>query len=87
MQGLPLQDDIESIKQGGYLNKVDKYFNSFYENPATLLDYIKDDYTLFIDEIGKVKARSENILKDTRKCSKVISRTKESCAPGTNKLR
>ncbi|MCL2383442.1 MAG: hypothetical protein FWC79_04755 [Oscillospiraceae bacterium] len=59
-------EDIESIKEGNYLSKVDKYFSSFYENPSTIIDYIKDDYIIFIDEEAKVKARSENILKDNQ---------------------
>ena len=27
--------DIEEIKQGDYLNKIDKYFNSFYQKKET----------------------------------------------------
>ena len=57
-------EDIESIKQGDYLSKIDKYFNSFYQNRETLIDYLKDDYIIFLDEIGKIKARSENIVRD-----------------------
>lgn len=57
-------EDIEEIKQGDYLNKIDKYFNSFYQKRETIIDYLKDDYIIFLDEIGKIKARSENIVKD-----------------------
>ena len=65
-------EDIEYIKQGDYLNKIDKYFNEFYEKRETLLDYIKDDYIVFLDEIGKIKARSENIVKDNENVIKSL---------------
>ena len=57
-------EDIETIKQGNYLSKIDKYFNSFYTKKETIIDYLKDEYLIFLDEIGKIKARSENIIKD-----------------------
>jgi len=58
------QEDVELIKNGEFLSKIDKYFDSFYEKSNTLLDYISNDYIIFIDEIEKVKARAENIIKD-----------------------
>lgn len=59
-----VEEDVELIKNGEFLTKIDKYFDSFYEKSNTLLDYIDDDYIIFIDEIEKVKARAENIAKD-----------------------
>lgn len=59
-----LKEDLEIIKEGNYLTKIDKYFNSFYKTSQTFIDYIKDDYIIFIDEMSKIKARSENIIKD-----------------------
>jgi transcription-repair coupling factor (superfamily II helicase) len=59
-----VEEDIEAIKSGEFLTKIDKYFDSFYEKSSTLLDYIDNDYIVFIDEIEKVKARAENIAKD-----------------------
>ena len=59
------EDDIELIKEGNYLSKIDRYFNAFYEKQATLLDYLDNDYLIFIDEIGKIKARIENVKKDS----------------------
>jgi len=56
--------DIEQIKNGEYITKIDKYFDCFYEKTNTLLDYISDDYIIFIDEIQKVKSRAESISKD-----------------------
>ena len=56
--------DIELIKSGDYISKIDKYFNYFYDEQNTLLDYINDKYLLFIDNIDKINARQDNILKD-----------------------
>ena len=67
-----INEDIETIQNGEYLSKVDKYFNSFYENSSTLIDYINNEYKIFIDEIGKVKARSENIIKDNQNLIKSL---------------
>jgi len=58
------EEDIEIIKNGEYLSKIDKYFNSFYTKTNTILDYISSDYIVFLDEVSKIKARSENVLKD-----------------------
>lgn len=58
-------EDIEKIKEGNYLSKIDKYFDNFYNQPENLLNYLDNDYIIFLDEISKIKARSENILKDT----------------------
>ena len=66
------EEDIEEIKENNYLNKIDKYFNSFYQKRETLLDYLKEDYLIFLDEIGKVKARSENIIKDNNNLVKSL---------------
>ena len=33
-----VEKDIEEIKNGNYLSKADRYFNSFYSNQETLLD-------------------------------------------------
>ena len=59
-----VEEDIEQIKNGEFLNKIDKYFDCFYEKSSTLLDYIGEEYIIFIDEIEKIKARAENISKD-----------------------
>lgn len=59
-----LKEDIEEIEEKNYESKIDKYFNSFYKTSETFIDYIKDEYIIFIDEISKIKSTIENILKD-----------------------
>ena len=58
------EEDVVDIREGNYLNKIDKYFDCFYESTNTLMDYLPDEYMIFIDEIGKIKNRAENIAKD-----------------------
>ena len=61
------QRDKEEILEGNFTNKIDKYWNKFYNIPDnTFIDYIKDNYIIFIDEVSKIKARSENVIKDTK---------------------
>lgn len=62
--------DIEEIKNGEFINKIDRYFDCFYQNTNTLLDYLEDDYIIFLDEIEKIKTRSENITKDNESLKK-----------------
>ena len=66
------EEDIESIREGNYLSKIDRYFNDFYKNQVSFLDYLDDNYIIFLDEISKIKARNENVLKDTENVIKSI---------------
>ena len=59
-----IEEDIEQIKAGNYISKIDKYFNSFYESQSTLLDYLNSNYCIFLDEIGKIKQRAKNVKND-----------------------
>ena len=63
-------EDIEKIREGDYQNKVEKYFNEFYENQATFLDYIAKDNLVFLDEINKIKTRMQNIKSDNESIQK-----------------
>ncbi|MBO5413533.1 MAG: hypothetical protein J6A29_04490 [Clostridia bacterium] len=65
-------EDIEQIKEGNYLSKIDRYFDSFYQKQENLLKYLSDDYIIFLDEINKIKVRCENVLKDTDNLIKSI---------------
>lgn len=64
--------DIELIKSGSYISKIDKYFDSFYSEKTNLLDYISDKYIVFLDEASKIKARSNNILIDNKNVQKML---------------
>ena len=67
------EQDKEEILQGNYTSKIDKYWNIFYTNSKnTFIDYLKGDYIIFLDEISKIKARSENVLKDTQNLIKSL---------------
>ena len=61
-----LQNDIETIKEGNYLSKIDKYFSDFYTKTETFLDYLENDFIIFLDEPMKIENRVENILKDNQ---------------------
>ncbi len=80
-------EDIESIKQGDYVSKIDKYFNSFYEKRETIIDYLGNNYIVFLDEIGKIKARSENIIKDNNNVIKALIEKKREVPESLANLR
>ena len=67
-----IKSDIELINEGNYISKIDKYFDNFYTNTTNLLDYIQDDYIIFLDEVSKIKARANNILIDNQNIQKAI---------------
>ena len=56
------QTDIETIQNGDYSSKIDKYFNEFYETQATFLGYLPNDTVIYIDEPNKIWQRRENII-------------------------
>ena len=67
-----VEKDIEEIKNGNYLSKVDRYFNSFYTEQETILDFLDDRYVVFVDEQNKIEARSLNIKEDTERLVKAL---------------
>ena len=58
------EEDIEQIKNGRYISKIDKYFNCFYDKTASFLEYIDNNFLILIDDIQKINKRQENIIKD-----------------------
>ncbi len=68
--GEKLEEDIEQIKAGNYFSKIDKYFNEFYQEQGNLLDYLSNDYVIFLDEISKIEQREKNIILDIENLSK-----------------
>ena len=71
------ENDIKEIKEGNYLNKIDKYFNCFYNNAVSFLEYLSDDFIIFYDEVGKIKSRAENVLKDNKLIIKSVTEKKK----------
>ncbi len=65
-------EDIEQIKAGNYISKIDKYFDCFYEEQETILDYLSNNYCIFLDEIGKIKQRANNIAIDNKNLIKAL---------------
>ena len=65
-----IEQDIEQIKAGNYISKIDKYFNEFYEKQETLIDYLNKNCLIFLDEVSKVEQRQINILQDIENLSK-----------------
>ena len=67
-----VQEDIEQIKAGNYISKIDKYFDCFYEKQSSILDYLSNNYGIFLEEIGKIKQRANNIAIDNHNLNKAL---------------
>ena len=67
-----VESDLEKIRNGEYISKIDRYFNSFYGKQETVLEYIDDKYLVFVDEFNKVIQRSENIEQDNENTIKAL---------------
>ena len=75
-----VEQDIETIKSGNYISKIDKYQNAFYENQETILDYISDNFVVILDEEKKLTQRIENVNKDSQNIIQLMLE-KEKIAP------
>lgn len=58
--------DIEIIKNGNYLSKIDKYFEFFFEDTSSLLDYISKDALVFVDEPTRIVSKCQAISTDNK---------------------
>lgn len=67
-----LEEDIEQIKIGNYISKVDKYFDCFYTNQSNILEYLDNKYIIAFDEIGKIEQRAINIKSDLKNLEKAL---------------
>ena len=67
-----VEEDLEKIRNGEYISKIDRYFNSFYKKQETILDYISSKYIIFIDEYNKIAQRSESIELDNENTIKAL---------------
>jgi len=61
-----VNEDIEIIKSGNFISKIDRYLNSFYEKQETLLDYLSQDFIIALDELNKINQRIENVNLDSQ---------------------
>ena len=75
-----VEQDIETIKTGNYISKIDRYLNAFYNEQETILDYINDKYVIVLDEINKIEQRLENVNKDSQNIIQLLLE-KEKIAP------
>lgn len=64
--------DIELIESGDYFSKIDKYFNYFYTDKETFVDYLGKDFIIMFDEIAKIKQREDSILIDNQNLIKAL---------------
>ena len=67
-----IEEDVEQIKAGNYIGKIDKYFECFYKQSETILDYLNENYVIFLDEINKIKQREKNISIDNKNLIKAL---------------
>ena len=67
-----VEEDLEKIRNGEYISKIDRYFNAFYKKQETILEYLEDKYLVFVDEFNKIKQRSENIEQDNENTIKAL---------------
>ncbi len=65
-----IEQDIEQIKAGNYISKIDKYFNEFYGKQESLIDYLSNKYLIILEDINKIEQRELNILQDIENLSK-----------------
>ena len=59
-----IEQDIEQIKAGNYISKIDKYFDCFYDKQQTVIDYLNKNSIITFDEIRKIEQRAQNVIKD-----------------------
>ena len=67
-----VKQDIEIIKSGNYISKIDRYLNSFYEKQETILDYLSEKFIVALDEINKINQRLENVNLDNQNVIKLL---------------
>ena len=67
-----VNQDIETIKAGNYISKIDRYLNSFYEKQETILDYLSGKFIIALDEINKINQRLENVNLDSQNVIKLL---------------
>ena len=67
-----VNQDIEIIKNGNYISKIDRYIDAFYEKQETILDYLNENFIITLDEIKKIKQRFQNVSLDNQNIIKLL---------------
>ena len=80
-----IKEDIEIIRSGDYISKIDKYFNSFYARRTNLLDYL-ENFVIVFDEFGKINQRIDNIKIENRNLVKTLLEKNKSVPDVINNL-
>ena len=47
------EEDGEQIRAGNYISKIDKYFDAFYKEQATVLDYLSSSFYRFLNLLNR----------------------------------
>ena len=66
-----IKEDIEIIRSGDYISKIDKYFNCFYSKKSNVLEYL-DNFVIVLDEFGKINQRIDTIKIENRNLVKTL---------------
>ena len=69
--GKYLKKDLDEIRSGDYITKIDRYFNDFYERKENIIDYA-NNYVILIDESDKIENRIQGIQEDIENLSKEL---------------
>lgn len=70
-----LMQDIESIQAGNYMGLIDRYFEKLVPNRVTLLDYLEDNYTIYLDDTARQISRTEAINFENSEAIKVAAQS------------
>lgn len=56
--------EIEQLKRGQYFQEIYKYMAMFYDQPASLLDYLPENGLIVMDEISRIQEMSQSLDKE-----------------------
>src|SRR5699024_3915967 len=59
-----IENDIDRLKNLEYFQEMYKYIGFFYENPASLLDYLPSNGLIILDEMSRIQEVATNLDKE-----------------------
>ncbi|MDF2865289.1 MAG: mfd [Clostridia bacterium] len=77
--------DIETLENGDGKNLVDKYFELFFKDTVSFIDYL-DNYTIYIDEPVKCIEKSKYIIYENVETLKLLSEKNHLYIPYTHQM-